>query len=104
MDLGRVGQFFGPAAKLLVLWQIAIWGGAAIAFWVKHHLDKRTSVAERGGVAMINAMGVAAKVVLWILIVITAFHSVLAINVTPWITGCGRHARSSDSSALSRYR
>jgi small-conductance mechanosensitive channel len=89
LELGRIGPFFAPAAKLLVLWQTAIWGGAAIAFLVKHHLDKRTTMAERGGVAMINAMGVAAKVVLWILIVITAFHSILAINVTPWITGLG---------------
>ena len=89
LEIAHVGQFFAPAAKLLVLWQFAIWGGAAIGFWVKHHLDKRTSVAERGGVAMINAMGISAKVILWILIVITAFHSVLAINVTPWITGLG---------------
>lgn len=89
LEIPHVGQFFAPTAKLILLWQIAIWGGAAIAFWVKHHLDKRTSVAERGGVAMINAMGIAAKVVLWILIVITAFHSVLSINVTPWITGLG---------------
>jgi small-conductance mechanosensitive channel len=89
LELPHVGQFFAPAAKLILLWQIAVWGGAAIGFWVKHHLEKRTSVAERGGVAMINAMGIAAKVVLWILIIITAFHSVLAINVTPWITGLG---------------
>ena len=89
LELPHVGQFFAPAAKLLLLWQIAMWGGAAIGFWVKHHLDKRTSAAERGGVAMINAMGVAAKVLLWILIVITALHSVFAINPAPWITGLG---------------
>src|SRR6476646_3110101 len=46
-------------------------------------------MTERGGVAMINAMGIAAKVVLWILVIITAFHSVLSIDVTPWITGLG---------------
>lgn len=89
LELPHVGQFFAPAAKLVLLWQIAIWGAAAINFWVKHHLDKRTNVAERGGVAMINAMGIAAKAVLWILIVITALHSVFGINPTPWITGLG---------------
>src|ERR1044071_9180414 len=89
LDLGRAGTYFSPIAKLILLWQVAVWGSAAVAFWVRHHLKARTSMTERGGVAMINAIGIAAKVVLWILIVITAFHSVLSIDVTPWITGLG---------------
>jgi small-conductance mechanosensitive channel len=89
LEIPHIGDFFAPTAKLVLLWQIAIWGGAVIGFWVKHHLEKRTSVAERGGIAMINAMGIAAKVVLWILIVITALHSVFAINPAPLITGLG---------------
>jgi small-conductance mechanosensitive channel len=89
LHLAHISQFFSPAAKLILLWQVALWGTGAVAFWVKHHLKARTSVSERGGVAMINAIGLAAKVVLWILIIITGFHSVLAIDVTPWITGLG---------------
>jgi small-conductance mechanosensitive channel len=89
LQLAHLSQFFSPTAKLIVLWQVALWGSGAVGFWVKHHLEARTSITERGGVAMINAMGVAAKVVLWILIIITAFHSVLSIDVTPWITGLG---------------
>ena len=89
LQLAHVSQFFSPVAKLILLWQVAVWGSAAVAFWVKHHLKARTSMTERGGVAMINAMGIAAKVVLWILVIITAFHSVLSIDVTPWITGLG---------------
>jgi small-conductance mechanosensitive channel len=89
LRLAYVSQFFSSAAKLILLWQVAVWGSAAIAFWVRHHLKARTSMTERGGVAMINAIGIAAKVVLWILIVITAFHSVMSIDVTPWITGLG---------------
>ena len=89
LRLPHVSQFFSPAAKLILLWQVAVWGSSGVAFWVRHHLKARTSVTERGGVAMINAIGVAAKVVLWILIIITAFHSVLSIDVTPWITGLG---------------
>ena len=38
---------------------------------------------------MITAMGVGAKVLLWILIVITALKSVFAIEITPLITGLG---------------
>ena len=85
----RVEMYLPPAAKLVLLWQAALWGAGAIAFWVKHHLEHRTGTADRAGVAMINAMGVGAKVMLWILIVITALKSVFAIEITPLITGLG---------------
>ena len=58
-------------------------------FWVKHHLERRTASNERASIAMITAMGIGAKVLLWILIVITALKSVFAIEVTPLITGLG---------------
>jgi small-conductance mechanosensitive channel len=89
LRLAHISQFFSPAAKLILLWQVASWGTGAVTFWVKHHLKARTSTTERGGVAMINAIGVGVKVVIWILIIITTFHSVLSIDVTPWITGLG---------------
>ena len=89
LQIAHVSPYFGHIAKLVFLWQVAVWGSAGIAFWVKHHLRARTSMTERGGVAMINAIGIAAKVVLWILVIITAFHSILSIDVTPWITGLG---------------
>jgi len=89
LHLAHIDQFFSPAAKLIFLWQLALWGTGGVGFWVRHHLKARTSMSERGGVAMINAIGVGANVVLWILIIITGFHSVLSIDVTPWITGLG---------------
>jgi small-conductance mechanosensitive channel len=85
----RVEMYLPPAAKLVLLWQAAIWGVGAIAFWVKHHLEHRTGTADRAGIAMIKAMGVGGKVVLWILIVITALKSVFEIEITPLITGLG---------------
>ena len=70
-----------PVAKLVLLWQAALWGGAAVAFWVKHvHGARARRATSAASVAMINAMGVGAKVVLWILIVITALKSVFAIE------------------------
>src|SRR4051812_25826910 len=63
LRLPYVSQFFAPVAKLIMLWQVAVWGSSGVAFWVRHHLKARTSVTERGGVAMINAIGVGAKVV-----------------------------------------
>jgi small-conductance mechanosensitive channel len=85
----RVEMYLPPAAKLVLLWQAALWGAGAIAFWVKHHLEHRTGTGDRAGVAMINAMGVGAKVILWMLVIITALKSVFAIEITPLITGLG---------------
>jgi small-conductance mechanosensitive channel len=85
----RVESHLAPAAKLILLWQIALWGSAAISFWIKHHLDSRAAAGERASVAMVTAMGVGANVLLWVLVIITAFHSVLSIDVTPWIAGLG---------------
>jgi small-conductance mechanosensitive channel len=85
----RVELYLSPAAKLVLLWQAAIWGVGAITFWVKHHLEHRTGTSDRAGIAMINAMGVGGKVLLWILIAITALKSVFEIEITPLITGLG---------------
>jgi small-conductance mechanosensitive channel len=85
----RIANHLAPIAKLILLWQIALWGSASISFWIKHHLDSRSTAGERASVAMVTAMGVGANVLLWVLVIITAFHSVLAIDVTPWIAGLG---------------
>ncbi|HEX3867578.1 MAG TPA: mechanosensitive ion channel domain-containing protein [Gemmatimonadaceae bacterium] len=89
LSIPSVSEFFRPAAKLILLFQIALWGTAAIGFWVKHHLDNRETAGERASVAMIRTIGVGANVLLWLLLVITAFHAVLAIDVTPWIASLG---------------
>jgi small-conductance mechanosensitive channel len=85
----RVELYLSPVAKLVLLWQAAVWGAGAIGFWVKHHLEHRAGTGDRAGIAMINAMGVGAKVILWILVMITALKSVFAIEITPLITGLG---------------
>ena len=85
----RIENHLAPVAKLILLWQIALWGSAAITFWIKHHLDSRAAAGERASVAMVTAMGVGANVLLWVLVIITAFHAVLSIDVTPWIAGLG---------------
>src|SRR5262249_42241609 len=90
LTLGGVAStFLAPTAKLVLLFQVAIWGSAAIAFWVKHYLDNRAAAGERASIAMITTIGIGANILLWILVAITAFHAVLNIDVTPWITGLG---------------
>ena len=85
----RIAKYLEAAAKMAILWQAALWGGSAITFWLKHYLTHRTTSQDRASIAMINAMGVGAKVILWVLIVLTALKSVFGVEITAWITGLG---------------
>ncbi|HEX4682295.1 MAG TPA: mechanosensitive ion channel domain-containing protein [Gemmatimonadaceae bacterium] len=84
-----VARALGPATKLVLLWQAALWSVAAITFWVKHHMERRTGSHDRTSVAMITAMGVGAKIFIWVLIVLTALKSVFNVEITALITGLG---------------
>jgi small-conductance mechanosensitive channel len=79
----------GPTMKLVVLWQMAVWSVAAITFWIDQQLEHRTGTHDRTSVAMISAMGVGAKVLIWVLIVLTALKSVFGVEITALITGLG---------------
>jgi small-conductance mechanosensitive channel len=85
----RIAKYLESAAKLILLWQAALWGASAITFWLKHYLTHRATSQDRASIAMINAMGVGAKVLLWVLIVLTALKSVFGVEITAWITGLG---------------
>lgn len=79
----------GPTLKLVALWQLAVWTIAAISFWIDQQLEHRTGTHDRTSVAMINAMGVGAKVLIWVMIVLTALKSVFDVEITALITGLG---------------
>lgn len=85
----HVGQAIPPTLKLVLLWQAAAWAVAGITFWIDLQLEHRTGTHDRTSVAMINAMGVGAKVLIWILILLTALKSVFGLEITPLITGLG---------------
>jgi small-conductance mechanosensitive channel len=85
----REAKYLESIAKLVLLWQAAVWGGSAITFWLKHYLTNRTTTQDRTSIAMVSAMGVGAKVLLWVLIVLTALKSVFGVEITAWITGLG---------------
>ncbi len=85
----RVDLVLGPFGKLVFLWQMALWGAAAIAFWVKHYSMHRTASNDRASVTMITAIGVAAKILLWTLVVLGAFEWAFGFQVTALITTLG---------------
>ena len=43
LTLPRIDSYLHPGAKLIVLWQAALWGGAAVTFWVKMYMVRRTA-------------------------------------------------------------
>ena len=85
----RIELIFGPFSKLVFLWQTALWGAAAVGFWVKYYSMNRTASNDRASVTMITAIGVAAKVMLWTLVVLGALEWAFGLHVTTLITGLG---------------
>lgn len=85
----RVGTIISPAFKLVILWQITLWLVSGVSFWIQHHLEHRTGTHDRTSVAMITAMGVGAKALIWILMFLMALRSVFGLEITPLITGLG---------------
>lgn len=83
-----LAEFLRPSLKLVLLWQLALWAIAVVAVWVKHQME-RTATHERTSIAMLTAMGVTAKVIVWVLIFITALKSVFNVEITALITGLG---------------
>ena len=81
-------SLLADAAKLVLLLQAALWGSAAINFWVRGNVAQHTSSSDRASVAMMGALGIAAKIVLWVLIGFAALET-YGIKVTPLITGLG---------------
>jgi len=85
----RVGPYVSRFGKLVFLWQAAAWAVAAITFWVKYQLEHRRATQDRSSVAMISAMGITAKVLIWVLIFLTALKSVFNVEITPLVTSLG---------------
>ncbi|HVX39224.1 MAG TPA: mechanosensitive ion channel domain-containing protein [Gemmatimonadaceae bacterium] len=84
-----VSHYLDGGARLVLLWQVGLWGASAIAFWAKNYLGQRTTSGDHASIAMIGAMSVGAKVILWALIILTAVRSVFGIEITALITGLG---------------
>ena len=89
LQLGPLERYLQIAAKLVVLWQAAVWGGSAVSYWVTHYMRHRTTTSDRTSIAMVSAMGVGAKVMLWVLVIMTALKSVFDIEITALVTGLG---------------
>jgi small-conductance mechanosensitive channel len=82
----------GPIEKLLelsFLFQIGLWASGLVAFLVQRSLEKRDQASDRIGVAAVRAIGIAVKVVAWIIVVLVAIQAIFNKNVTALMTGLG---------------
>ncbi len=84
-----IERVIAPSLRLVVLWQLAVWLVSGVTFWIRQQLEHRTGTHDRTSVAMISAMGVGAKVLIWLLIFLTALKSVFGVDITALITGLG---------------
>jgi small-conductance mechanosensitive channel len=83
-------HYLGQLAVLVLLWQTALWGGAAVAAWARHRLERQTSdAADHASVAMIKAMSGVAHVVVWLLVVVTALEYVFDVHITALVMSLG---------------
>ena len=87
----EVRFYFNDRVPRLPIWrdgrlQIARWGNGAITFWIEGH--GRRSAADGHGATTIAAFAVLARIVLWVVILLTALGS-LGVNITALVTGLG---------------
>jgi small-conductance mechanosensitive channel len=74
------------ALELLGLLQVGVWGSGLISFYTTRSMSRRGAAADRLGIAAIRAMGVAARVIAWAVLVLVALQFVFDKNITALIT------------------
>jgi len=74
---------------LLFLLQVGRWVTTLVAFWVDRHIEQRRVTGDLGSVTTIRALGYAGRLLLWLIVGITALETVFDYDVTALVTGLG---------------
>ncbi|MGQ0648339.1 MAG: mechanosensitive ion channel family protein [Gemmatimonadaceae bacterium] len=74
-------------AAIAVLLQLAVWGNTLITYWIRKWSGRRG--AEAAGASTLNALRLAAKGVLWAVIIVLALRNVLDYDISALLTGLG---------------
>jgi small-conductance mechanosensitive channel len=82
----NIGTGIRQVAAIAVLLQLAVWGRALINFWVRKWGERRGTAA---GASTLNAIGIAAKGLMWALIGVLALRNVLDYDISALLTGLG---------------
>jgi small-conductance mechanosensitive channel len=90
LQLGTWRTALRQLSVVVLLLQMAVWGNATITFWLARITATRREGehADLGSVTTLNALGVLARVVVWIVIFLLALQN-FGVNITALITGLG---------------
>lgn len=80
--------YFDATFALVLLTQCGLWASAAVDLWVQRQAGMKAARADAASVTTIRALGISAKLVLWVIVFITALDK-FGVNVTTLVTGLG---------------
>jgi small-conductance mechanosensitive channel len=83
-----IDTYFSAGFALVLLVQCGLWGGAAVDLWIQRRAGMQTTRTDMASVTTIRALGIGVKVLLWIVVFITALDK-FGVNVTTLVTGLG---------------
>ncbi|HKW11668.1 MAG TPA: mechanosensitive ion channel family protein [Gemmatimonadaceae bacterium] len=81
-------RYFGAAFSLVLLVQCGLWGAGAVDLWIQRRAGIRTTGGDVASVTTMRALGIGAKLLLWVIVFITALDK-FGVNVTTLVTGLG---------------
>jgi len=81
-------HYFDATFALVLLVQCGLWGVGAVDLWIQRHSSLRTSHSDIASATTMRALGLAAKLVLWTIVFITALDK-FGVNVSTLVTGLG---------------
>lgn len=80
--------YLAGAFSLVLLAQCGMWGATAVDLWINQRLNRRVTGVDVASATTIRALGIGIKVLLWVIIFITALDK-FGVNVTTLVTGLG---------------
>jgi small-conductance mechanosensitive channel len=83
-----IDVYVGGAFALVLLAQCGMWGATAVDLWISQRLNRRVTGVDVASATTIRALGIGIKVLLWVIIFITALDK-FGVNVTTLVTGLG---------------
>ena len=81
-------RYFTAGFALVLLVQCGLWGATAVDLWIHRRADARATQSDVASVTTMRALGIGAKLLLWVIVFITALDK-FGVNVTTLVTGLG---------------
>lgn len=86
---GGVRHVVTRTLVLVVLLQVGRWASNLIGLWVDRFTEQRTVAGDIGSITTVRALGIAARLLFWLVVGITVLETVFEYDVTALVTGLG---------------